>query len=237
MKTMIRLFKIDEDYSVQLNKEWILLIPEFEALFKRDKGSPGDYRGDKKLRARKEFAYIYFMLDFTSPLRDLVEEDKQEHAFKYTGLSIKDIEDPLFADAYSTYEDLLNATAPALKTVTMLRNGLKTLDAYFHDVDFTKADRMGRLLNSPLEFIKNVSMLPKMHDAIDEFEQRVMNQLRDESGIRGKATKGGKEGTRSKVWNEGGPPEDLAPKFTDMDTFMEKEDSYDNTEEDEEVTL
>lgn len=206
----MRLFFINEQYEVELNKEWILLIPEFSALLKRDKGSKGDYRGDLKLKARKELAYLYFCLDFTSPLRYWSEEDKKAEALRYTGLAEEDIDDKVM-EAWAVYEKLLEQSARSLKTLKALNKGLDALDSYFQNVNFTEKDKLGKAYYTPEDYIGNITKLPKMRNALKEYEDAVEQELKADTGIRGKATLGGKEGKRKeKVWSEGGPPaEDL----------------------------
>ena len=74
---MIRLFQISENMELQLNKEWILMIKEFAEILKRDRGSPGDTQGRRKLKAMKQLTYVYLMEDFLSPFRE--EDDYNKH--------------------------------------------------------------------------------------------------------------------------------------------------------------
>lgn len=205
----MRLFTISELYEVELNKEWIMMVPEFATLIRRDKGSQGDYRGDKKLKARKELAYLYFCLDFTSPLREWDEESRCLEALRYTGLSAEDIDDKV-QEAWEVYEQLLLMAAPSLKTLISIRKGRAKLDLYFEEVDFDKRDKLGKVLYTPKDYMDNITKLSTMDRAIREYEKQVEAELKADTGIRGKATLGGKEGKRraDKVWREGGPPED-----------------------------
>ena len=59
---MSKLFTMDANLKVELNKAELLLIPEFSALIRRDRGSEGDHDGRKKFHARKEFTFIYFLI-------------------------------------------------------------------------------------------------------------------------------------------------------------------------------
>src|SRR5882757_1802162 len=132
----MRLFKITDTYELEL-EPWVLLVPEFNALLKRDKGSEGDYRGDKKKMAKKQLAYIYFCLDFTSPIRELYEGERGVEALRYTGLTEEDIDDKVM-EAYKEYEKMLYNSAPSLKTLQSIKKGLIKLNEYFEGVDFDK---------------------------------------------------------------------------------------------------
>lgn len=203
----MRLFTINELYEVELNKEWVLLVPEFAVLIRRDKGSSGDYRGDKKLKAKRELAYLYFCLDFTSPLREWDDEERKTEALRYAGLSADDIDDKVL-EAWTTYEALLLQSAPSLRTLQSIKKGRAKLDEYFEGVDFDKRDKLGKAYYTPKDYMDNITKLATMDRAIREYEKIVEAELKDEGGIRGKRELGGKEGTRrtDKVWQEGGPP-------------------------------
>lgn len=203
----MKLFELNEHYEVELNKPWIAMIPEFQELIKRDKGSKGDYRGSLKLQARRELSYIYFMTDFHSPIRDFDEEKKHLEALKFARLEPKDI-DAKVREALAVYENIQYENAPSLRTLNALKMGMANLDRYFKEVDFDKTDKQGKLKYTPEGYIANITKLPKMRTAIKEFELMVEAELKENTGIRGKATLGGMEGKRDKVWKEGGPDEE-----------------------------
>jgi len=200
----MRLFTVKEDYQVDLNKEWLYLIPEFAELIRRDKGSKGDYRGDKKLKARREFTFIYFDLDFTSPIREYSEWERREEAMKYADLKESDLDDAVMT-AHAKYLELLNNSARSLKTLKAVEKSLDALDEYFENVDFTKVDKKGELVNTPNQYLMNVERLDKAYTSIENFKKRVEDQLKGDASIRGTATLGGKEGKRAN-WEESVAP-------------------------------
>lgn len=203
----MRLFKITETYELEV-EPWVLMVPEFNLLFKRDKGSPGDYRGDRKLKAKKLLGYIYMCLDFTSPIKEWDEIPKREEALRYQGLVPEDIDDKVL-EAWDVYEELLLQSAPSLKTLRSIKKGQDALNKYFEEVDFDKKDKLGKAFYTPESYITNIAKLPLMNKAIKEYERAVEAELKEGSGVRGKnATLGRKEGKRRDiVWREGGPPE------------------------------
>lgn len=203
----MRLFYVNEVYEVELNKEWILMIPEFAILISRDRGSPGDYRGDKKKKAKRELAFIYYCLDFTSPLREWDEFERRQEALRYTSLTEADIDAEVMV-AYDYYEQLLLQSSRSLKTLRSLRLGLDTLDTKFQTIDFAKTDKFGRPIYTTEDFMKNVMALPKLRAAVLDIERAVEEELKADTGIRGKATLGLKEGKKKPDWTEGGPPAD-----------------------------
>src|SRR4051812_34438720 len=115
----MKLFEIDDTFTLQLNKVWILMIPEFEAILKRDKGSVGDTQARYKLRARREFSFIYFFVDFNSPLRDWEEHERFAESLTYANLTKKDIDDVVLAGV-KKYEQLAMGAARSMRTYRSL---------------------------------------------------------------------------------------------------------------------
>jgi hypothetical protein len=198
----MKLFTITENFEVELNKEWIYLIPEFAALMRRDKrgGTKGDARGDKKLRARKEFKFIYFDLDFSSPIRDYPDYERRQEALKYAELIEKDLDD-LVMEAHACYNNLMLNATRSLKTLRAVKKSLDALDNYFEDLDFTKVDKKGELLHNPNSYLVNLERLDKAYTSVEKFEKRVIDELKNTGSIRGTATLGEMEGKR-KDWSE-----------------------------------
>src|SRR6478736_1753295 len=121
----MELFVIDpETRLVDINKEWIGTIPELKKLISRDRGSPGDADGRKKLQAIKEFTLIYHYCDYKSKFTNFAEEDKLHACLVNADLSPKlDItaDEDLFK-AITKYRSLQNA--PSLGLLTELKEGL-----------------------------------------------------------------------------------------------------------------
>lgn len=199
-------FKLNPDsFEVELDQEWLYLIPEFAALIKADRGSPGDYRGDKKRKAIRQFTYIYYMLSYSSPIaRWTDEKEKKQEAMKASGMSEDDLENPLVVVAYAKFDEYQMKAAPELKTLRLMRDSLPEIDEYFVQVK-----KSGKKDYSPTLHVNNLKLPKQAYDAVDEFEERVFKKLRgSESGIRGRKSKiGGQEGKRKEgTWKEGGNP-------------------------------
>lgn len=233
----MRLFTINEDdYTVELNKPWIMLIPEFAVLLRRDKGSEGDYRGDKKLKARREFSFIYFDLDFTSPIREWDEHDRRQEAMRYAGLEEKDIDNDVMT-AHAVYDQLLKGSSRSLRTLKSVEVSLDQLDNYFETINFTKTDKKGELLHSATQYLGNLEKLGKAYAAIEAFKKRVAEELKGDLSIRGTATLGRKEGKRTDTWNEQRPdttPSTQQMSFKDISKLIHgNEELMEDNEEEE----
>ena len=80
------LFFLNDDGELEVNKPEARKIAEYAALLARDKGSPGDSEGRKKLIACAEIYYIYLVYDVRSIYYNLSLPEKQELARKDAGL-------------------------------------------------------------------------------------------------------------------------------------------------------
>lgn len=200
----MRLFEINEDRQIKLDKPWILLIPEFAEVMKQDKGSKGDTEARKKLKAVSHFTFVYFYTDFSSPIKDWEDADREKEAKYYAKLSNDEKIPPYVWKACEKYDELQLKASRPLRTLKALYKGLGAMNEFFESIDFTTKDKHGRLVNDPSDFVTNAGKLSKMYDEIRNFEKRVEDDLRQAaSGIRGpNSTLGDNEGKSGKGWSE-----------------------------------
>jgi len=207
----MRLFEVGSDYRCLLNKEWLLLIPQFAKLIRRDKGSAGDYDGRRKLKTIKEFTFIYHISDPRSPLENFQEDERREKSLQYAELEEKDIDDDVM-DALSEYELLLEYSSPSLPLLRAAKRTNSKLIIHFDTIDFGEKDNRGQLVHSASAHITNVSKLKVLHDNIAAFERIVIDELKEQKGTRGKTELGDKEQKGStRKWLEGSAPIDKTP--------------------------
>lgn len=227
----MRLFDIDENYQVLPNKIWIGLIPELVVLLQRDKTS-------RKLRARKEFTYIYFFMDFGSPLRDYELADKKKEALYYAQLNPEDIDDKVEV-ASRKYEELQISASRSLRTYRSMMKGLDALDKHFNKVNFDETNKLGQQVHSPDKFAQNIARMNKVYDELRLFEKRVEDDLKNsDAGIRGNAILGDNEarrtnsnsnwseeeiGNKSSQVAEGAISNANAPSFMSMEKIISKQ--------------
>lgn len=199
----MKLFELEENFQVALNKEWLMLTPEFATLIKRDKGSAGDYRGDKKLKAIKELTFIYFDLDFASPIREWKEGERHNEALHMAGLEEKDLDDKVM-EAHRKYDQLMQKASRSLRTLRAVEQSLDQLDQYYETLDFNERDKKGEMVHNPATYLMNLKRLDEGYDAVEKFRKRVARELKGGESIRGNARLGQKEGRREQ-WKESSP--------------------------------
>lgn len=171
-------------WTVVLNRAWLMMIPEFRTLIQRDKGSPGDYRGDKKLKATREVTYIWLMLDWRSPFFEgMTVEEKEQFSLNATRLSKTDIDPPIQA-AFDWYRKLLIENSRSYKTYTKMLLSVDKLDDYYEKVDFVAKDKMGRQAYSITEYLGSIDKAAVAYDRIEAFKKRTIAELTNKISAR-----------------------------------------------------
>lgn len=224
----MNLFQIDELTSeVKVNVPWIKLIPEFKALF--NTGTKLAF--DRNVMGRKKLSYIYFMLDFSSPISSWEDSEKRKEALTYTDLQPSDVDTPAMKEAMMKYEELQFALSRSLKTYRAALRGLEALDRYLETVDFSAVDKQGKLLYTPNQFTTNMASINKAYDELGKLKKRIEEELGNTSSIRGSATMGDREmktfgkakGTEKVDWDEQVPDSSVSIKWTEIGELLDGE--------------
>lgn len=202
----MELFVMGSDSRVELDKEWISTVPQFEELVKLDKGSPGDYRGTYKLLAKKWLTYVYHMADVTSPLDLFPAEERKRKALEYSQLNDEEytrVVDQLTAaiDEYNVIQEYRSATLTIYRAAVL---GNEKLATYIKNIDFNKADKQGKLLFTPQQYVAMMGSIGKAAKELASLKKAVLDELTNNKGIRGNSTKGINEDAPvlAGVWDE-----------------------------------
>lgn len=223
----MKLFEVNEFGEAVVNKPWLSLIPEFRELFRLPSGKVSYERSD----GRKYLIYIYFTLDFSSPLREWEEDKRKLEALRYAGLTEANVKQPKVQAAIKYYEMLQYSTCRALRSYRAAQVGLDKMDEYFENIDFTQTDKQGKLLYTPNQYIDNIAKTNKAYDELEKLSKRVETELTQSTGIRGTAELGDKEVQRSKGrqeegeddWNEDVNDADSPTTYIDISDFLHKQ--------------
>jgi len=167
----MQLLKLEDDLRAYPAPE-VADIPEFRALVKRDKGSPGDSQGRKKQRAARELAYIYHMSSYESPYR-VYEEDLRRDLLQ------KDVfhdmpewkEDKLVREALSKYEELSQSEMTLLLGAAI--SAVNKLKSYFNGINFADVDEQGRPLHTAKDVVSNLANLGKVVEGVQKLKEQV----------------------------------------------------------------
>lgn len=216
---MKRLFVVSNDYEIDLNKEWLHLVPEFSIILHRVWKCEGDADGRKKVMQKKIFGYIWLVVDYGSILFTWDKDARKQEALKMMGLKEADVDEPKVAAAVVEYERLQLESVPALKALRGMYASLDKMNEFLEDIDLAAEDKQGKPKYTPSAITRAVKEMNAAYDSVAIMERRVMEQLKKEGSntIRGTATLGGKEGKRRKEWAEG-----VGPVSTELQKSVEK---------------
>lgn len=200
---MKRLFIVDNNNEIDLNKEWLHLIPEFSKILHRRWLCEGDSDGRKKFMARRIFGYIYLTIDYASPLFTWTDEARHEEAIKMMQLKPGDLESDGVKEAIVEYDRMQNESTPALQALRSMYAALRHMNDYLKTINLNDVDKQGKPKHTPASITRAVKEMNSAYDAVNTMERRVLEDLKKEANtIRGTATLGGKEGKR-REWKEG----------------------------------
>lgn len=178
-----------ENYEAKINKDEVLLVPEFAALFelKYNKGK-GDSDGRLRKRAHAELTYMYFMHSFTSELKEYSEEERHIESLHAAGLPDNyTLSDELKA-ACEKYVKLQETRS--LKLLNSANIAIDRMRTYFETIDYTKTTANGSLVNDPNRVATTIGNLHKAIEAMDKLEKKVRLDLGEEAKNRGDQEEG-----------------------------------------------
>lgn len=176
--------------QVYLEKDELLLVKEFQNLVdvKRNKCKE-DKTGELGLKAIKELSFIFLNYDWKSPYSEFSEEERKEAQLLDSGLTEKDLEDPLLIQAADKYQKLQET-----KTLKMLKSTYKAIDnlrLFFETVDLTETDlNTGKPIYNAKDVISNIQNLGKMIEGLQQLELLVKKEREQTKQLRGDQEKG-----------------------------------------------
>ncbi len=173
----MELFKLNDDFLVEINKEWIQLHEPFKKLYLRDKGNNSThYKGRFKFTAQKEFTYIYLLCDYRSNLVNYSEDEREPEARKTAGLDESWKPDKEVKDAVEHYKALQNTRS--LKLLNACYKTVDQLTEFFDNFTTTDVEEAGKIINA----ISKVSTVLK---GLREQEDQVKRELSEQGNSRG----------------------------------------------------
>lgn len=153
-----------------LNEYEILLVTEFAKLYDVDRNKcKEDPKGTRRLKAWKEFKYIFLMLDFKSPYLEFLEQDRHEAAMQDSGLTEEEWNDPDFRAACRKYIEIKDAS----RILSLIKTAFRTLEkmrVFLDNIDFTDTDGNGKYLNDPKKVLESINQIGKMSAYLKELE-------------------------------------------------------------------
>ena len=188
----MRIFQYDSvTNKVELNVPEILLTKEFSELMKDERNiSKEDPQGKYKLRAYKEFTYIWLAIDWQSVYADFSEQERHEEELRDSGLSESEWNNPEFRAACRKYRNIQEQNI-SIKMLQAAQNTVDKFIDYFNNIDPEERDtQTGKPIFKVKDIMAEISNLSKVNDELHTLEGQVKKELSDVSSIRGGAQDG-----------------------------------------------
>lgn len=157
--------------SLRLNTHEILLVKEFEALWDLDRNKCSeDPTGKKRLRAWKEFTYIWLFADWKSPYQQYLEMEKHKAAMNDSGLTEEEWNDSLFRAAVRKYIEIKDSS----RILSLIKTAFRTLEKMRVFLDNIDLDERDSTTNKPIwkgkDILDNIASIGTMADKLKELE-------------------------------------------------------------------
>lgn len=184
---MVKIFQYNNvDGFVELNTPEILLVKEFSALMDNARNiCDADKTGKLKLRAFREFTYIYLALDWQSPYADFDERERHEMALLDARMTEAEFNNPEFRAACRKFKAIQDST----RSIRLLRAAQETVDKfmdYFHNIDPEERDPLtGKPIFKVKDIMAEISSLSKVQDELTTLESMVKKEIAETSQLRG----------------------------------------------------
>lgn len=177
--------------QLELNIPEILLIKEFSALMDNKRNiCKEDKTGKLKLRAFREFQYIWLAIDWNSIYKDYLEQDKHEEALKDSKLTEDEFNDPAFREACRKYRSIQDSTR-IIRMLKSAQHACDRLSIYFDTVNPTERDELtGKPIYKAKDIMAEVQQISKVNDELITLEGQVKKEISEKSSIRAGATEG-----------------------------------------------
>ena len=177
--------------QVELNTPEILLVKEFSALMdNRRNVCEDDKTGELKLRAFREFTYIWLAIDFQSVYADYSEQERHIAAMQDAGLTEEEFNDPTFRAACRKYKQLLESNR-SLRLLKAAQNKVEDYIDYFNNIsDLNERDANGKPIFKATDSMKELTSLHKVVEELEILETSVKKELTEASKVRAGATDG-----------------------------------------------
>ena len=157
--------------SIRINNYPILLVKEFADLWDQERNKcKDDPSGIKRIKAYREFTYIFLCLDWKSPYFQYLEQEKAAAAKIDAGLSDEDMNDEKFKAAFNKYKEIINSD----RILSLIRTALHTLtktEIFLDNIDFANdVDESGRPIYRPSDVMKDLTQIKNLRRDLMELE-------------------------------------------------------------------
>lgn len=164
--------------SLRLNVYEILLVKEFEALWDIDRNKCSeDPTGVKRLRAWREFKYIWLFVDWKSPYQQYLEMEKHKAAMEDSKLTEEEWNDPTFRAAVRKYIEIKDSSC----VLSLIKTAFRTLEKLRISLDNIDLEERDPISNKPIwkakDILDSIGSIGTMADKLKELELNYKKDL------------------------------------------------------------
>ncbi len=177
----MKLFRLNAEYEIEPEKDTIMLVPEFAALWtlKYNKGT-GDHDGRERKRGQAELTFLYFYCDYRSEFSELNVSERKEAALNAAGLPEDYAISGTLDAARVKYLEMQETRE--LKLLTSAYGTIDKLRDYFDNVVIDDKNAKNTL--------ESLAKVGTVLTGLKKLEEQVRKQEQKEGGIRGDSEKG-----------------------------------------------
>ena len=176
---MTQIFLYDNSTgSLKLDLHEILLVKEFDTLWDLERNKcKEDKKGEKRLRAWREFKYIWLYADFKSPYFQYLEMEKHKAALEDSGLTEEEFNDPDFRAAVRKYMEIIDSS----RILTLIKTAYRTLEklrVYLDEIDLDERDpQTQKPIFKAKDILDSIGSIGTMSDKLKELELNYKKDL------------------------------------------------------------
>jgi hypothetical protein len=164
-----------ENQKLTLNKEEVLLVSEFGALWEINRNKiEGDARGVERKLAFKEFTYMYLVYDWESPYKNFTDKERHQTAIEDSGLNEKQLKNEKFLAACVKYQAMQDT--PQLRLLKSAYRMCDELQLFYQLADLQERDGDNKYVLQSSSVITSIANLGKMVAGLEELEEVVRKQ-------------------------------------------------------------
>jgi hypothetical protein len=181
----------DSTKTIELDESTMFLISEFNKLLDADRNKCKlDKTGNKKLRAYREFQYMFLCLDWKSPYASDLEQERHEKALADSSLTDNEFNDVDFRAACRKYKEVQESVV-SIKLLNSIRTAAHKIINYYNTVRIGEEGEDGKLLVKTKDVIDEISKSGPLLESIKKLEDQVRKDLElNPSKLRGQMESG-----------------------------------------------
>lgn len=176
---------------LEFNQPEFLLIREFAKLYEPERNKcKEDKKGENRLRARREFTYMWLKMNKKSPYSQYTEQEAHQEALRDSQLTDTEFDDPDFREACRKYLKIRDSNRIA-KMLRSVYNKVEDITDYFDNVvDLNERDISGKPIFKLKDLQKEIKDVGDVIAGVKHLEYMYEKEEEEKTDLRSGATAG-----------------------------------------------